>query len=219
VGGGTRLKILDAWAMGKAVVSTSIGCEGLDAVDGENILIRDTPDGFADAVLQVLRDARLRGQLERNARRTAITTYSWDAVGRKIRSAYDELLDRPRTALPARPRSTLPRLIARMAMLAGVILAAPAACLAPGESTESRTVVEPPPQEPAGLVTFNDEPWDALMRPSGSLRTKLQSLFGRSPEKQSAWSFLRRTSSKDDDIVQDSTAPRSPPNVLRILHT
>ena len=43
VGGGTRLKILNSWAMGKAVVSTSIGCEGLAAVDGENILIRDDP--------------------------------------------------------------------------------------------------------------------------------------------------------------------------------
>ena len=63
IGGGTRLKILDAWAMGKAVVSTSIGCEGLDAVDGENILIRDTPEAIADALLQVLRDARLRSRL------------------------------------------------------------------------------------------------------------------------------------------------------------
>jgi len=52
----------------------------------------------------------------------------------------------------------------------------------------------------------------------GSLRTRLQSLLGRSTEK-TAWSFLRRTSSKDDDIVQDSTAPHSPPNVLRIIFT
>src|SRR3989449_4866195 len=44
IGGGTRLKILDAWAMGKAVVSTSIGCEGLEVTDGEDILIRDAPD-------------------------------------------------------------------------------------------------------------------------------------------------------------------------------
>src|SRR5205814_1766721 len=56
IGGGTRLKILDAWAMGKAVVSTSVGCEGLDAVDGENILVRDTPDAFTDAVVEVLHD-------------------------------------------------------------------------------------------------------------------------------------------------------------------
>lgn len=94
IGGGTRLKILDAWAMGKAVVSTTIGCEGLDAVDGENILIRDTPDAIAGAVLEVLHDARLRAHLERNGRRTATETYSWAAVGERLRSAYDRLLDR-----------------------------------------------------------------------------------------------------------------------------
>ncbi len=92
VGGGTRLKILDAWAMGKAVVSTPIGCEGLDAVDGENILIRDAPDAIADGLLETLRDGRLRARLERNGRRTATETYSWPAVGERIRSAYGELL-------------------------------------------------------------------------------------------------------------------------------
>jgi len=94
IGGGTRLKILDAWAMGKAVVSTTIGCEGIDAVDGENILIRDTPDAIAAAVLQVLSDGTLRAHLERNARRTATETYSWSVVGQRIRSAYDALLGR-----------------------------------------------------------------------------------------------------------------------------
>jgi glycosyltransferase involved in cell wall biosynthesis len=101
VGSGTRIKILDAWAMGKAVVSTSIGCEGLDAMDGANILIRDTADDIADAVLEVLSDATLRSRLERNARRTATETYSWNVVGKQIRSAYDELLARaaaPRAA-------------------------------------------------------------------------------------------------------------------------
>jgi len=95
IGGGTRLKILDAWAMGKAVVSTSIGCEGLDAVDGENILIRDTPDAIADAVLEILRDATLRSHLERNARCVATDRYSWSIVGQGIRSAYDRLLNQP----------------------------------------------------------------------------------------------------------------------------
>ena len=80
--------------MGKAVVSTAIGCEGLDAVDGENILIRDTPDAIASAVLQVLRDDELRARLERNARRTATASYDWCAVGQRIRSAYDEILGR-----------------------------------------------------------------------------------------------------------------------------
>ena len=95
IGGGTRLKILDAWAMGKAVVSRTIGCEGLDAVDGENILVRDTPQGFADAVVEVLRDARLRSRLEHNGRRTATATYSWSAIGRRLRAAYGEILGRP----------------------------------------------------------------------------------------------------------------------------
>jgi glycosyltransferase involved in cell wall biosynthesis len=94
IGGGTRIKILDAWALGKAVVSTSIGCEGLEAVDGENILIRDTPQDFARAVLNVLHDAPLRARLERNARGTALERYSWSLVGRRIRSAYAELLER-----------------------------------------------------------------------------------------------------------------------------
>jgi glycosyltransferase involved in cell wall biosynthesis len=103
VGGGTRLKILDSWAMGKAVVSTSIGCEGLAVVDGENILIRDLPEAFADAVLQILHDGRLRARLEQNARRTAIETYSWNVVGRRLRSAYEELLGRSASP-PVRPR-------------------------------------------------------------------------------------------------------------------
>jgi len=108
IGGGTRLKILDAWAMGKAVVSTSIGCEGLDAVDGQNILIRDAPGNFADAVLQVLRDARLRARLEGNGRRTALDTYSWGVVGRRIRSAYKELLSRGASVTAVPPASIAP---------------------------------------------------------------------------------------------------------------
>ena len=92
VGGGTRLKILDAWAMGKAVVSTSIGCEGLDAVDGENILIRDTPNAIAQGIAEVLGDPQLRTRLEQNARQTALETYSWQVVGTRMRAAYSEML-------------------------------------------------------------------------------------------------------------------------------
>ena len=91
IGGGTRLKILDAWAMGKAIVSTSIGCEGLDAVDGDNILIRDTPAGFAEAVVQILGDVELRRRLEQNGRRTAVERYSWSMVGKGLRDAYDAI--------------------------------------------------------------------------------------------------------------------------------
>jgi glycosyltransferase involved in cell wall biosynthesis len=101
IGGGTRLKILDAWAMGKAVISTAIGCEGLEGVDGANILIRDRPDAMAEAVVQVLHDSRLRARLEDTGRRTATATYDWAVVGQQLRAAYDELLTPSRTLAAA----------------------------------------------------------------------------------------------------------------------
>lgn len=96
IGGGTRLKILDAWAMGKTVVSTSIGCEGLDTKDGENIIIRDRPEEFAHAVVEVLVNDRLRTHIERNARATAEGKYSWQIIGQRLRDCYAGLLDASR---------------------------------------------------------------------------------------------------------------------------
>lgn len=108
VGGGTRLKILDAWAMGKAVVSTAVGCEGLAAVDRENILIANDPATFAARVHEVLRDECLRRRLGTAARRTVEERYSWTVVGESMRRLYLSLLkpapggDRPKdeAALP-----------------------------------------------------------------------------------------------------------------------
>jgi glycosyltransferase involved in cell wall biosynthesis len=91
IGGGTRLKILDAWAMGKAVVSTTVGCEGLEAQDGVNILVRDDPTEFADAVRQVIDDDALRGRLEAAARQTAVQVYSWERIGERLRNLYHSL--------------------------------------------------------------------------------------------------------------------------------
>lgn len=93
VGGGTRLKILDAWSMGKAIVSTSVGCEGLETVDGHNILIRDDPAEFAAAVVQLLRDRGLRDRLGKEARRTAEEHYAWRVVGRKLVGFYEHLIE------------------------------------------------------------------------------------------------------------------------------
>lgn len=92
VGGGTRLKILDAWAMGKAIVSTTVGCEGLATRDGDNILVRDDPAAFADAVVRVLTDSELRRHLEWNARRTAEECYAWPIVGQVLRDNYRRLM-------------------------------------------------------------------------------------------------------------------------------
>lgn len=99
IGGGTRIKILDAWAMGKAVVSTSVGCEGLDARDGENILVADTPSEFAECVAAVIDDPALRGRLGGEARRTVEDRYSWDAIGTEMNATYLDLVRRSDRAL------------------------------------------------------------------------------------------------------------------------
>src|SRR5918996_1790643 len=91
-GGGTRVKILDAWAMGRAVVSTSAGCEGLQARDGENILVRDTPEEFSEAVSEVLAHAELRRHLGDSGRRTVEELYSWDRLGSELRGLYRRLI-------------------------------------------------------------------------------------------------------------------------------
>jgi len=91
-GGGTRLKILNSWAMGKAIVSTSIGCEGLEARDGENILIRDDPREFAEAILSLRGDDSLRSKLELGARSIAEQRYSWDVIGPPMIASYRDLL-------------------------------------------------------------------------------------------------------------------------------
>lgn len=91
-GGGTRLKILDAWAMGKAVVSTRVGAEGLAAREGENILLRDDAEGFASAIAEVVADRSLRERLGRSARRTVETTYAWEVIGGPMITIYRGLI-------------------------------------------------------------------------------------------------------------------------------
>jgi glycosyltransferase involved in cell wall biosynthesis len=91
-GGGTRLKILNSWATGKPVVSTSVGCEGLRAIDGENILMRDDSAGFAEAILELARDAGLRKRLGEAGRRTVVEHYGWDVIGDAMVTAYRALL-------------------------------------------------------------------------------------------------------------------------------
>jgi len=84
VGGGTRIKIYEAMAMGKVVVSTTIGVEGLPLRAGREALIADTPDDFARSVLQVLRDSELRRRLGESARTYVAQSCSWDYAARKF---------------------------------------------------------------------------------------------------------------------------------------
>lgn len=92
VGGGTRLKILDAMAMGKAIVSTSVGCEGLEVRDGHDIVVADEADDIASRVLRLMDDATIREDLGRNARRTVEARYTWAQLGEAQEAVYQEAL-------------------------------------------------------------------------------------------------------------------------------
>lgn len=96
VGGGTRLKVLDAMAMGKAMVSTSIGCEGLDVKPDVHLLVADEPAAFADKTVRLLRDAECRTRLGRNARELVEQCYSWKKIGRQLVEAYRLAIDERR---------------------------------------------------------------------------------------------------------------------------
>ena len=84
-GGGTRFKILEAFAAGKAVVSTSKGCEGLAVAHERDILVADDPAGFAAAVVRLLRDEGLRRRLAATGRRLVEQIYDWRIVAGQFR--------------------------------------------------------------------------------------------------------------------------------------
>lgn len=91
MGGGTRLKVLEALAMKKPVVTTSIGCEGIDVEDKESVLVDDEPEAFADSVIQLLRDRALGDKLCRNGYELMQAKYRWDVIGPRIEEAYAEI--------------------------------------------------------------------------------------------------------------------------------
>jgi len=90
-GSGTRLKILEALAMGKAVVSTSVGCEGLDVTHGENIIIADEPSDFAQWCIELLRNPGLRRKLGQEGRSLVEAKYSWKTVCESLEQVYQQL--------------------------------------------------------------------------------------------------------------------------------
>ena len=93
-GGGTRLKILEAFAMGCPVVSTSKGAEGLAAVDGEHLLIAETAEALAESIERCLSDPGLAGRLAAAGRRLVGEEYSWAANHRRIGEALESLFGR-----------------------------------------------------------------------------------------------------------------------------
>jgi len=94
IGGGTRLKIFEALAMGKAVVSTRVGAEGLPIVSGQHFLRADSPADFAQAVVTLLKDPDRRHALGMAGRRLVEERYSWAQVTRQFENHCEEVVAR-----------------------------------------------------------------------------------------------------------------------------
>ena len=92
IGSGTRLKILEALAMGKAIVSTTVGAEGLDLKDGKEIFIADEPTAFANAVIRLLTDSELRRRIGENGRARVERDYDWRSIGEKLHEVYANIV-------------------------------------------------------------------------------------------------------------------------------
>jgi glycosyltransferase involved in cell wall biosynthesis len=93
IGGGTRIKIFEAMAMGKPVVSTRIGAEGLPVTDNDNILLADTAEAFADRVILLLGNAEARWRIGRSARSLVEANHSWASVARRFDAVFDSLIE------------------------------------------------------------------------------------------------------------------------------
>jgi len=91
IGGGTRLKILEAMSMEKALVSTSVGAEGIAYTPGAELVTADDAPGFAGAVLHLLNDQARRQSLGQEGRRLVLEKYDWSIVGQRLLEAYREV--------------------------------------------------------------------------------------------------------------------------------
>lgn len=100
IGGGTRIKIFEAMAMGKAVVSTPVGAEGLPVKHNENIVLAESPDEFCKAVLRLLANPEERHAIGRAARKLVEDSYSWRSVSRVIDDVFTSVTKPSGMALP-----------------------------------------------------------------------------------------------------------------------
>lgn len=91
IGGGTRLKILEAMSMQKAVVSTTVGAEGIACTRDVDIVLGDTPPAFARRVIVLLQDQNKREALGAAARKLVLEKYDWHIIGKKLNRIYEDI--------------------------------------------------------------------------------------------------------------------------------
>jgi len=104
-GGGTRLKVLEAFAYRVPVVSTTIGCEGVDVVDGEHLLVADDPSAFATACTRVLLEPETGERLAAAAHERFLSRYEWSGIRPLITALAARVAGRDRSAPEAREAS------------------------------------------------------------------------------------------------------------------
>jgi glycosyltransferase involved in cell wall biosynthesis len=89
---GTNIKIMEAMGMGKAIVSTPAGVNGLEVRPGVDVIVETDAAGFAAAVVRLMRDAEYRARIGGSARKTAERVYDWDAIAAQQDRQYRQLL-------------------------------------------------------------------------------------------------------------------------------
>ncbi len=92
IGTGIKIKVLEAMAMAKPIVSTSIGAEGINVVPGKELLIADAPEDFASKVIKLLDDKSLREKLGENARVVVENDHNWELLAQKVNTIYESSL-------------------------------------------------------------------------------------------------------------------------------
>lgn len=104
VSGGTNIKVLEAMALERAIMTTACGCAGLGLRHGESAWIADDPEAFAEGVAALLGNPELRRKLARNARIIAERDFDWRAIGGRLRAVYHELMEERRCGTSIRTR-------------------------------------------------------------------------------------------------------------------
>jgi glycosyltransferase involved in cell wall biosynthesis len=100
VSAGTNIKLMEAMACGRAIVSTPVGCQGLELIDGKELLIREIGPAFAEGLLRLLKDTEGRNAVAATARRTAERRFGWEGIAK---DAVPSILNAAR--LPSRAAS------------------------------------------------------------------------------------------------------------------
>lgn len=96
IAGGMRIKILELLSMSKAVVSTSVGCEGIEVTNGEHLSVADTEDAFANSIIALFKDEKRRRAIGQKGRALMIERYRWETIAEQLEAVYTAVINRAR---------------------------------------------------------------------------------------------------------------------------